>query len=540
MVRLIALLSLLAVACGDDPPRVPTRPEAAPTPESEVATEARPAEIRALPAGTRSVSVEGAAIELSGEVRALLTLDLDGDGDRDALLVRHDVEAGRVAITLALREADRFQTRDLGPLATEGCAIDAAALSQPSASTFFAEARLSCPDERPSLTHRWALSKSAPPRVRLTTSTRDPAALAFATRDLDGDGHEDLEATLTLEGADPITFRWLDRPGGLAQERGEPTATLDRLLRADAARGAALAGMLCGPSALVRFGAGSWGLECPERATAAAERATVDTLLRAGELLAALTALDEGGAASEAALDAAAARGVTLTELPFTYRREPSLDPTHLALAFDGEELIVFGATADALRPDGLSRPADAEPLPIRSDDRRFAVLGVRDRCARVEIALARALTDDSSLSFGSRQAAHTVPLFVDDGASCPDRPSPWRVLGWAPQGLLAARASERRVVPLTTEALPTGAPMVLGASDPWPAPAQGGRITPDGSTWILERAEGVVHVSPAGVALWRPAGWSAGPAPSAAALSADGRRVVVLRGERLFRLSAR
>lgn len=538
MLRLFALFILVA-ACGDDAPRVPP-PEATTAPEAGDTSEPRLAEGRSLAAGTRAVSVEGAAIELTGEARALLTLDLDGDGDRDALLVRHDPEAGRVAITVAIREADRFRTRDLGPLATEGCALDAATLTQPTPTTLFGEARFTCPDDRPPLMHRWALSKAAPPRVRLTTSTRAGATLSFTPRDLDDDGHEDLEATLSLDGSEPLTFRWLDRPGGLALERGEPAATLTELLRTDAARGASLAAALCGPSALVRFGAGAWGLECPDAALAAAERATVDTSLRAGDLIAAFVALDEGGAASPAALDAVAAPGVTQTELPFTYRSEPSVDPKHVALAFDGEEIIVFGATADALRPGGLTRPADAEPLPIRSSDLRFAVLGVRDRCQRAEITLARAAGDDAPLSFASRRPAHAVSLFVaEDQAPCAERPSPWRVLGWAPQGLLAARAGERRVIPLTTEALATGEPMVLGADDPWPAPARGGRITPDGSTWILERAEGVLHVSPAGAALWRPSGWASSPAPSAAAISDDGERVVLLVGERLLLLRA-
>ncbi|MCU0672831.1 MAG: hypothetical protein MUE69_08580, partial [Myxococcota bacterium] len=127
------------------------------------------------------------------------------------------------------------------------------------------------------------------------------------------------------------------------------------------------------------------------------------------------------------------------------------------------------------------------------------------------------------------------------DPSACADeaRSGEWRALGWAPQGILVARLGERRVLPITTEGLAAGAPVALEADAPWPAPALGARITPDGSTWILERREGVLHVRDERASLWRPRGWSEGEAPSAAAISPDGRDVAVLRGDAIWILSA-
>ncbi|MCB9598894.1 MAG: hypothetical protein H6722_21845 [Sandaracinus sp.] len=537
--RSLLLVLLLALACGDDEgPRVPmplATTDDVPTPTD---TGFEPRRGETFPQGVASVSVEGLSVPDAATTHALLVSDLDGDGDRDALLLRVDVARQVVGVSVAIREGGAFRVRAPSPLPLEGCVVEAASLTHATRSSFVAEARTRCTAEGvdESRTMRWILSNEAAPRVRLVTSTRGETTLSFAFEDLDDDGHEDVRGTVGAAGRE-TTLRWLDRPGGLALDRAEPAASV-RAAMADAReQGLALARALClGDDATLRLGPGRWGLDCPEELLGAARIAQTDALLRAGRLVEALAAMDGGAVASAEALDAAARSGVTQTRLPFAYRGEPSLDVTHLALGFlvseGAPELRVQGASIDRVGRDGQARPADAEPPLLRSgDEPPWTVVRTRGNGCGAEASLALFLG-------GTLGGAHEVTIAQPDG--CEDEDArPWRIVGWAPQGLLAARLGERRVVPITTDGLPAGDPVVLDADAPWPAPARGGRVTPDGDTWILERPEGVLVFSGGRVELWRPEGWAQGPAPSAAAVSADGTEVAVLRGDAIWILSS-
>lgn len=541
------------MACGDDEPRVPVRVPTDPGDENREEAPFEPRRGESFAAGTHHVSVEGVAIPDAALAHALLVLDLDADGDRDALLLRSDPSAGTVGVSVAIREGAEFRVRAPSPLPLEGCVVRSASLAHPTRSSFVAEVHTECAPtpSAPSATptappatpraaevrvHRWILSNEAAPRVRLVTSTRGETSLAFAFEDLDADGHEDVRATVSVQGRE-LTLRWLDRPGGLALDAGEPASSVRSAMSESRELGASLARALCrGEGASLRVGPGSWGLDCPEELLGAARVAETDAWLRAGRLEEALLAIDAGAVASAEALDAAAAPGITANRLPFAYRSEPSLDLAHVALAFVASSegppaLRVEGASIDRVARDGSASPADALPSPIRSsDDPPWVLTRVRSRSCAVDVTLA-------SFREGVLGGVHEL---VDPTACADDaRSGEWRALGWAPQGILVARLGERRVLPITTEGLAAGAPVVLETDAPWPAPALGARITPDGSAWILERREGVLHVRDGRASLWRPSGWSEGEAPSAAAISPDGREVAVLRGDAIWILSA-
>lgn len=539
---LFLLAPLALVACGDDDaPRVPLRTTelTPPTEADDAAFEPRRGESFAT--GMHGIQLEGLAVPGAAKTHALFVIDLDRDQDRDGLLVRVDETGARVGVVVATRDGGQFVLRELSPLPLDGCTVAEASITHVTPSSFVAEARVTCPatseaTTESSLTHHWLVSQEAVPRARLLVSTRTPATLRFAFEDLDDDGHEDVRGTLALDGRE-LALRWLDRPGGLAFDASEPSATLEAAMRESPELGASLAAALCrGDQAVVRLGPGTFGLECPEAMVGAARVAETDALLRAGRLVDALVAIDRGGLASPAALDAAAQPGVVMERSPFPYRGEPSLDAAHLALAFVGTDLRVQGASIDRVSPDGSASPADAELPPIRSSDEApWTLVRLRaEPCGGARVSLA-AWRD------GTLGPEHELALDVCDPTAAPtDARSPWRVLGWAPQGLVAARLGQRRVLPVTSDGLAAGAPMELDADAPWPAPVRGPRITPDGSTWILERAEGVLVFRDDAVSLWRPEGWSDGPAPTAAALSQDGATIAVLRGDAIWILRAR
>jgi len=535
-----SMLLAFALACGDDEPRVPVHVPTDPAADTRAEAPFEPRRGQSFASGTHQVSVEGVAIPDAALAHALLVLDLDADGDRDALVLRSDPSAGTVGVSVAIREGAAFRVRAPSPLPLEGCSVRSATLAHPTRSSFVAEVHTECASDgttTPELrTHRWILSNEAAPRVRLVTSTRGETSLSFAFEDLDADEHEDVHATVSVAGRE-LALRWLDRPGGLALDADEPATSVRAATSESRELGASLARSLCrGDAASLRVGPGSWGLDCPEELLGAARVAETDAWLRAGRLDEALLAIDGGAVASAEALDAAAAPGVTATRLSFSYRGEPSLDVAHVALAFVASSvgppaLRVEGESIDRVARDGSASPGDALPAPIRSsDDPPWVLTRVRSRGCAVDVTLA-------SFRDGALGGVHEL---VDPTACVEDAgTTEWRALGWAPQGILVARLGERRVLPITTEGLAAGTPVALEADAPWPAPALGARITPDGSAWVLERREGVLHVRDGRASLWRPSGWSEGEPPSAAAISPDGREVAVLRGDSIWILSA-
>ncbi|MEM1417561.1 MAG: hypothetical protein AAGH15_21875, partial [Myxococcota bacterium] len=215
-------------------------------------------------------------------------------------------------------------------------------------------------------------------------------------------------------------------------------------------------------------------------------------------------------------------------------------DARHGALAFEADgTLAVAGRPPFVIElPSARRRPGERSRAPVGDAAGALALRGVSRSCEGYVAELVG--TGALRLLPPKRVLVAAAPL-----SPCPAVPPSddggWRVLGWAPQGLLASRAGDapdRWLVSLTASGDAVAAPSRLPPRELPPVPLRGGRTTPDGRTWVLETRYGVLRFSGGTAALWRPEGWDAlDDAPVAAALSADGRRVAVLRGGTLWLL---
>jgi hypothetical protein len=123
-------------------------------------------------------------------------------------------------------------------------------------------------------------------------------------------------------------------------------------------------------------------------------------------------------------------------------------------------------------------------------------------------------------------------PRAPPPGAQCPgdlpatarDDDGGWRIAGWAPQGIVAIRRDEIRLVPLTVSAAPAGDPVVLDARTPAPAPMPAGRMSPDAAAYALATPIGIVVRRGDRTTVVRPEPYSADV--ESVAVSPSGRRV--------------
>jgi hypothetical protein len=301
-----------------------------------------------VPPGTRALPVDGAPLEVPGHtLAAVVPLDLDADGDRDALVVSSDAN-GTPSLEMVPRTPPHFGApRAVGALALgAGCTLEAAtmrviaptfalvtvtprcAMAMPPApappTDLFgfgpkpppaAPPVIGTPDTAPRL---FLVALGPLPRVRerfavLPEAGREPGAMTLALRveDRDADGTADvlLDVSMTLPGAaapTQLALPWLERPSGLARDTKEPEAQFaeraaraKRSLRRDPDGALALAGevlalhgALCREPGRARLVVGtSEGIPC--RASAAAGQAAAiaaQALARKGALLAALDA----------------------------------------------------------------------------------------------------------------------------------------------------------------------------------------------------------------------------------------------------------
>jgi hypothetical protein len=184
---------------------------------------------------------------------------------------------------------------------------------------------------------------------------------------------------------------------------------------------------------------------------------------------------------------------------------------------------------------------------PIRDAQGTHAVLDVRRRCqvVRATIAATSAVSHPvDALTATSEPVVSSTPAVPGErcaGSEPVVPPYDFTVLGWAPQGLVAARLGVVRVVPLTVDAKPAGEPEDLPPGTPLPAPLRGALVTPQGRAYVLPSPHGVLrigHGTTPSVALWRAPEWATSPASiHAVALSPNGERVAVWRGGSIWLL---
>ena len=547
--------------------QVPFGLEDASTPEEDATEE--PAQPPELPTGETfapdQVEIpvgESALVLQKGYALSALQIDLDGSEPLDAIAVSADPQEVRVqaafqrGLTVTPQRIDSF-------LVPSHCKDPKAQIRQLSASLVSVQVDHAC--EAGNRTNVWLLTIEAQPRVRERITVLPPnegstvpISLTLTVADQDADGYDDVVAKVRI-GEVEVPLAWLNRPGGFARDASQPEAAF-KLLADDAwafldsdpagsearARGVLDAFIaLCRESGAARIGlAGSQGIQCQQsQAAARAVAVAMVAAIRRGRFIRALelqrwwngsgmlpTAEERALVQSAWQKAKAGARA--------SWRLLDKESATASLYFTDADTLMVdgFAPKSISLSTGAVTRvPKTAIVPPTRSPNGRFAVRGVRVTCAGFEAEVGPLLGKRTHRVLIERRAG-TVPCQTPI-----DRPASvfeWAVLGWAPQGLVAASGDLLRVVPLNELAKPAGRPIDLAAGKPLPAPIRGARITPDGGRYVIPHSEGVVirDWRNGGAGLWlRPADWDAVPgALRSVAISPDGQRIAVQKGSEI------
>lgn len=502
----------------------------------------------------------------TGYALSALQLDLDGAEPIDALVVSADPQEVRLqaayprGLDVSARLIDSF-------LVPAHCVEPTAEVRQISSSLAGVRVEHSC--ETGKRTNLWLVTIEAQPRVReritvLPPNEQSSAAIEIelAVEDRDTDGYDDVVANLRI-GETDIPLAWLNRPGGFARDVSQPEASLKGLAdgawesfssNPGSANGRALEVLgafvaLCRESGAARVGLmGTQGLQCQQSpATARAASVAMAAAIRQGKFVRALelqrwwqnSAIQPSP--EERSLVQAAWRKAKANAVA-TWRLVDN-ESGWASLYFQDDDSLVIDGRAPRqvqLSTGVKTRLSEAEIAPaIRDPSGRFAVRAVRATCAGFEAEIGPIRGKQS----------HRVPI-EKRSANAPcktpiDRPATafeWAVLGWAPQGLVAASGDLLRVVPVNELGKPAGRPIDLDTTSPLPAPIHGARITADGARYVIPHAEGVVvrDWREGGSGLWlRPGDWDAVQGElRSIAISPNGRKIALQKGSEIRLLS--
>jgi hypothetical protein len=541
--------------------------------EEEPSQHEQESEQAPLPVGTHfepnQVEVpvgESALVLPSGYALAALEVDLDGTEPPDALVVSADgpqvvlQAAYAKGLSVVARRIDAF-------LVPDDCSepkADARLLSPT-----LAAIRVEHACEMGTRSNYWLVTVEAQPRVReritvLPPNERSatPISLELRVEDRDADGYDDVVAEVHV-GKIEVPLTWLNRPGGFARDPSEPEGTLSTLAEdawkslgsnAAAAEKQALDVLkaftaLCREGGAARLGlSGTQGLQCQQsKAAARAVSIAMTAAIRRGTFIRALelqrwwedTALRPTPEERELVQNAWRRAKARTTVSWRLVDRSTAL----VSLQFPDDQTLIIGGSAPRAvdLSSGSKTPlsaSDVQPA-IHDPEDRFAVRSVRSTCAGFEAEIG---------PIGTKRSHRVLIEPRNRGTPCRtpiDRPASvfeWAVVGWAPQGLLAASGDLLRIVPLNELAKPAGRPIELNPGSPLPAPIRGARVTPDGSRYVIPHAEGIVvrDWRKGGAGLWlRPEGWDtvAGELRSIA-ISPSGTKVAVQKGNEIRLLS--
>lgn len=588
--RRLALLAALAAANGcdacDREPKVPFKLGQEHDAETGPDAAAQAAESKHFEAAVDRPVIDGKLVPIDF-VRALLAHDLDDDGDRDVLAIVHDTTK-RLRMTVSMREPDGFGVaEDVTGFSAPGddtCALTSARLRALSDDKAVASIALSCGDPQvptpPSLTF---LSLEAPPRVYerialLGPAGESPIAIEPGSQDVDGDGHSDIvlqvspasSATGQTDAGGPpdaaLMLTWLDRPGGLSRDLREPDATLSAWASAaqgllakkpeqaltQAARVTTLEAALCRESGrAVLQVAGAAGIACkPSKGMTNAFATLVLAHARLKHLPEAFDAYAELARREpkpdrkllERTLTALSGlpkqKGISMREGP---RVEPERRPRvrlPSARFVDESTLLLRRSTPVLYGLESGEETALAVPTDdlVRDPAGELCATDIERTNCGLRLRIERAPKVGSPFIGSAPVATPTLLAFAPDcapdgGAARPDAAG-FQVLGWAPQGVVAARGREVRVVPLSADGAPSGEPFAIDGDAPLPAPLPSGLSSPDGAFRAELTPAGVLVFARGAAApeLWRPDGF-AGIAQSASevAISPQGRRAAVV-----------
>ncbi len=514
-------------------------------------------------AGQVEVPIEESTMVLdAGYALAALRLDLDDNEVTDALVVSADPEEVRLqagyprGMTVSSRTLDSF-------MVPGHCAEPNAEIWQLSELLVGVKVVHRC--ETGPRQSFWVVSVEAQPRVRERITVLPPnddsavpIEVSLRIADHDSDGYDDLIADTRI-GETVVPLTWLNRPGGFAMDSSQPEATLQELadqaaamLVSDPSGAEKLAvevleafRVLCRESGMARLGlSGTQGLQCQRSpGTARASTVAAAASIKRGDFVRALELQRwwNQPATQPAAEDRDRVHTAwqrTKAQSTATWKQldsETAPVPLHF---LDSDTLVIGGPDPRKVQISTGTRSTLSESgsLPaIRDPEDRFKVLEVRATCVGFEAKVGPVR--------GKR--THRVPIDrAAAGTPCKtpiDRPASafdWAVLGWAPQGLLAATGDRLRIVPLDALAKPAGRPIELGPGSPLPAPIRGARITPDGSRYVIPHSQGIVvrDWKTEATGLWlRPRDWDSVPGEvRSVAISPDGRRVAVQKGKEI------
>ena len=504
---------------------------------------------------------ELAMVVPTGYALSALRTDLDGDSNVDALVVSS--EARRVQLYAGFQRGMGVRAEQVDAFVVpDDCAEAKAAISQLSQDLALVRVDHLCGDgPRQNL---WIVSLDTPPRAReritiLPPNPRSKAPIGVTLRneDRDSDGYDDVVAEVSV-GEAQIPLVWLNRPGGFARDASEPEATFEQLAEGALAalqRQTTIAGAeathaldaytaLCRESGAARVGlSGTHGLQCGSlQSVSKAASIAIASAVARGELLEALRLSDwwEQQPIESTERDRERVQAAWRTaKSPARSFRLIAKEPRQVPLRFEGEESLLVGGPSPRRisitdgRSTYLRQGTTAQT--IRAPSGRFEVREVRRSCRGFEAVIG---------VIGAKRTFR-VPI---ERASTPerckavlDRPTSaleWRVLGWAPQGLVVAMNERVRVVPLRTNARPAGPPFDLPSGMALPAPLLGPSVTPDGSRYLIPQSSGILVRSRGGGddAVWlRPEGWDAVTGDvRAVAISPGGRQVAVHKGNEI------
>jgi len=509
---------------------------------------------------------ESALALSSGYALSALEVELDGASPEDAIAVTVDGREARLqaafqrGLGVISRPIDSF-------LVPEDCKEPSAQIQQLSESLISARVDHAC--ERGARTNVWLVTVEAQPRVRERITVLPPndvssseITLELRADDQDADGYEDVVATVHIGGVE-VPLAWLNRPGGFSRDASQPEATL-RLLADDAwafldsdprgsedrARGVLEAfAALCRESGAARIGlAGTQGIQCHQsQATARAVAVAMVAAIRRGTFVRALEL--QRWWQTSAMIPTAEEQALVQSAWK---KAKASARATWRLLAQESSKANLYFSDEDTLVVDGVSPKSiqlgtgaitrlteKATVPPIRNPDGRLVVRGVRVTCAGFEAEIGPVIGKRTSrVLIERRPGTEPCRTPIDRPASAFE----WDVLGWAPQGLVAAVGDRLRVVPLDEKAKPAGRPIDLSPGSPLPAPIHGARITPDGARYVIPHPEGIVvrDWRGGGAGVWlRPPDWEVVPGElRSLAISPSGKRIAVQKGNEIRLLS--
>ena len=587
---LVLVLSLLAGCSGGDgsangrvpfkqaPPGTidePTEPTAAP--EATTEPDFVAATARIFPAGTSHAEIGGARIVLpAGELRAALSVDLDGDGDHD-VLAWTVVPGASGTLLYAHRDHQRFgRFHAITQVKiTDECRFEGPSIRTLSREWGLGHITLACPGA--STTYQSAFSLEARPRRKEQFRLLPPSggaaasvAIHIVTSSHHNDSFENLvvEATVTPRGgqATTVAIPFLNLPGGLTPDPDEPKDTIERLAtrarrllegnvleaRRLGQQALAVYDALCHEGGRPRLHVGTRGLRC--NATEAVTRANAvvaAAIAGVGSISAALPYAERataGGSArhpqDQPLVDRAFAHAPTTLRPRLTrigdYRPSQRATVGLPAIAFlaDGS-LLIRGDSPTLLDPATRTQSPATGPhteTMVRDPKHRFVVTGMQRRCDGFHLIIARTAEVVAGLPVGPPVSE---PLIKPDSAlpGCPEMPpraidSGWVILGWAPQGIVASHLGVPWIAPLTVDAQPAGPPSALNDSS-LPSPLPTTISTRAGSAFVQPSRYGILlhrTDAPSRTILLRPDDWLEHRIqPTDAAISSDGQRIALL-----------